>query len=145
MAKPPVEHPNRATEMVYVLIRYTGASFGQRKRMEGQLSIGDPTAFDKFEEMFDQKYLQYTDSRIPLHMAAQNMVKFALAGIRYRIACQQASASRQRESQEDKLVEKAVVVLQAEKASRDVVFASQLLWSYVCLEMIHAFLILEPC
>jgi hypothetical protein len=113
--------------------------------MEGQLSIGDPTAFDKFEEMFDQKYLQYTDSRIPLHMAAQNMVKFALAGIRYRIACQQASASRQRESQEDKLVEKAVVVLQAEKASRDVVFASQLLWSYVCLEMIHAFLILEPC
>ncbi len=127
MTKPPTEY-SRATEMIYVLVRYEGATFGHKMRSSGRLPTADGSPFDQLEKMMNDKYLRHCDARIPLHYAAQSMVNFALSSVRYRLACHKAKPD-QDEASTNKLMDHAITVLEVERASREVPFASQLLWS----------------
>jgi hypothetical protein len=146
MIKPPVEYP-RATEMIYVLVRYEGAIFGQRLRASGRLPSFDSNPFDDLEKLMTDKYLCHCDSRIPLQHAAQSMIRFALTSIRYRVACHKATSLGGNPSS-DILLDKAVELLDVERASRSVPFATQLLWSISPVDLdalVHILSYLRHC
>lgn len=125
MTKLPVEHP-RATEMIYVLVRYEGGAFGQRQRAQMLKTGFSAAAFDEIQKLFEEKYLRYCDPQIPLHHAAQSMMRFAMAGVSYRLGCHKADDTP---ASQDALMDMAIDVLEANQASRDNPFANQLLWT----------------
>lgn len=86
MVKPPVEYA-KATEMVYVLMKYEGAAWGHRKRTQCRPKP-EPTnfQFSELQNLLEQKYLQHCDPQIPLHVAAQTLSRSTTTFIQYMTA-----------------------------------------------------------
>jgi len=124
MVKLPTEHP-RATEMMYVLMRYEGATFGRRMRQK-QKEIGlKHFPFHELKQLFEEKYLRHADVSIPLHAAAQAMARYAMAGIRYRLSHFNIPEGSKSDAS---IFDQAVELLKLNKACSDNHFAKQLLW-----------------
>lgn len=143
MAKLPVEYP-RATEMIYVLLKYEGPLWAQQQRAqirnrkkvdprdipgindsESLTQMAYNFSFDDLERLFHEKYLRNCDPNIPLHAAALATVRSAMCGARYMIARLRAGDST---AQNDELFDHATRVLELDKANREIPFAPQLRW-----------------
>ena len=124
MTKFPVEH-SRATEMMYVLIRYEGGAFGQKQRTKMRMASDMKSPFNEMQKLFEEKYLRHCDPSIPLHRAAKSMFRFAMTGINYRLGCHEVTGGN---VSEEELLDMAIDVLDADQESRDNQYADQLLW-----------------
>ena len=124
MVKQPAEHP-RASEMIYVLMKYEGAVWGQRQRLRRQPKEETPNFnFDELERLLEQKYLSHCDPRIPLHAAAQTMARSSIHIIHYMRARIKAGGTMPTDS----LFDQAIGVLELDKENRELPFATQLVW-----------------
>ena len=124
MVKPPVDYP-KASEMVYVLLKYEGAAWGQRQRMQRQPKAEAPNFdFDDLEKLIEQKYLRHCDPRIPLHAAAQIMARSSIHVIHYMRARIKAGGT----IPTDSLFDQAIGVLELDKENRELPFATHLVW-----------------
>lgn len=124
MIKPPVEYP-KASEMICVLMRYEGASWGHRQRTQRQ-SMQDlkDFSFDELENLIEEKYLRHCDVQVPLHAAAMAMNRSITLIVRYmrdRIKAGNVVPS-------DSLLKQAIEVLELDETNRKLPFAAQLLW-----------------
>ena len=125
MVKPPVEYP-RASEMVYVLLKYEGAAWGHRKRTQLPPKQ-EPTDFnfDELRNILENKYLRYCDPQIPIHAAAISMARSSHHVIQYmKLRIKNGNAMPT-----DELFEQALEVLELDQTSRTLPFAAQLVWS----------------
>ncbi|KAL1967660.1 hypothetical protein VTN77DRAFT_2917 [Rasamsonia byssochlamydoides] len=95
MSAPPPEHP-RATEMIYCLLKYEvstifrrspyAASLQNNPRKMANLTVPTSTKeklIDELELLYEQKYLQHCDSKIPLHHLAIVMAKLSIYKMRF--------------------------------------------------------------
>lgn len=124
MVKEPVDYP-RASEMIYVLMKYEGAAWGQRQRMRKQPDERAPNfSFEDLEKLLEQKYIRHCDPRIPLHAAAQTMARSSIHIIHYMRARIKADDTRPTDS----LFDQALEVLELDKKNRELPFATQLVW-----------------
>jgi hypothetical protein len=81
MRIPPTEHPG-ATEMIFVLHRCEVAEVLQQLQNKPvPLSVTDE-AIDELEKRLEQKYIQYCDPSIPLHLVTILMAKLGAAKLR---------------------------------------------------------------
>lgn len=124
MIKQPIEHP-RASEMIYVLMKYEGSAWGQRQRFHRQPKA-EPTNFnfDELERLLEDKYLRHCDHRIPLHAAAHIMSRSSICVIQYMRARIKAGGVMPT----DTIFDQALQVLEMDKANRELPFARQLVW-----------------
>ena len=124
MVKQPLEHP-RASEMVYVLMKYEGSAWGQKQRFQRQPK-GAPTDFnfDELERLLEDKYLRYCDPSIPLHAAAQVMSQSSICVIHYMRARIKAGTVMPTDS----LFDQALQILELDKKNIELPFARQLVW-----------------
>jgi hypothetical protein len=93
MKEPPMEHTG-VTDMLFCSIRYEIGEFMRQKRSlklfdgAGQrgnvaVSLADKDkAIDEFEDMLEQKYLQYIDLSIPLHFLSAGLAGAAVCQMR---------------------------------------------------------------
>lgn len=86
MVKLPVEH-SKATEMIYVLMKYEGAAWGHRKKTRPGPKP-DPTDFNfsELQSLLENKYLRHYDLQIPLHVAAKSLSRSTACVIHYMTA-----------------------------------------------------------
>lgn len=75
MREPPSEHPDRVTEMIYVLQRCEAADLLQKLRNSTDPIAVKDAAIDELSKRIEQKYLQYCDPSVPLHLFSTLMAR----------------------------------------------------------------------
>ncbi|KUJ13101.1 uncharacterized protein LY89DRAFT_673198 [Mollisia scopiformis] len=75
MRDPPTEHPGRVTEMIYVLQRCEAADLLQKLRDSTDPVAVKDAAIDELSKRIEQKYLQYGDPSVPLHLFSTIMAR----------------------------------------------------------------------
>ncbi|OBT67796.1 hypothetical protein VE03_02495 [Pseudogymnoascus sp. 23342-1-I1] len=135
----PVEHVG-ATEMMYCLLKYEGARWQYMGRTANkvptvkssstQAMILSDQAIRDLERTFEEKYLLFCDSRIPLHFLSLTMSRLAICRMRfmaYHPRGRADSGARMAPEERDVLFDQSVRLLELQRESRKTSFSSQLL------------------
>ena len=124
MAKEPTDIA-RASEMVYVLMKYEGIQWAQSQRTQRQQTKPlTKLDFEELQKILYMKYIMHCDSRIPLHAAAQTLAESSIRIVSYMKNRMQAEGG----VPSDELFELAIEVLEIDRANRKLPFATQLIW-----------------
>lgn len=139
MANCPVEHVG-ATEMIYCLLKYEGARWRQiAQTTKKPPSVNPPSvqvmipkyqAIVDLERAFEEKYLRFCDTRIPLHFLSLTMSRLAICRLRFWACHPRGRADggvRMTPEETDVMFEQSVQLLELDHESHKTNFSSQLL------------------